>query len=80
MLTVCFDAVDPQRVARFWSELLSREVAAGPHGGVALPPAGTGFPTVRAKQATSGAQPWGGRWSGTRTRRPRSSPRPAVRR
>ena len=35
--------------------------------------------TVRRTSATSGARRWAGRWSGTRTRRPRSSRRAAAR-
>lgn len=35
--------------------------------------------TERRRSATSGARPCGGRWSGTRTRRPRSSRRTAAR-
>ena len=36
--------------------------------------------TARSRSGTSGARRWGGRWSGTRTRRPRSVRRAAVRR
>ena len=36
--------------------------------------------TVRRRSGTSGAKRWAGRWSGTRTRRPRSARRAVVRR
>ena len=36
--------------------------------------------TARRRSATSGARRWAGRWSGTRTRRPRSARRTAARR
>ena len=36
--------------------------------------------TARSRSGTSGARRWAGRWSGTRTRRPRSARRTAVRR
>ncbi|MFI6390616.1 VOC family protein [Nonomuraea sp. NPDC050547] len=42
---LCFDANDPLRLARFWGELLGREVAEDPRDGVVLlPGAGTEFP------------------------------------
>lgn len=41
---LCIDAVDPQRLARFWSGVLGWEVAAGQNGEIALLPADdTGF-------------------------------------
>jgi predicted enzyme related to lactoylglutathione lyase len=44
LLALCFDALDPAGVARFWSEILGWEIADDPHGGVTLLPADdTGF-------------------------------------
>ena len=38
---LCFDSADPARLARFWADLLDREPAGEPGGGVTLPrPAG----------------------------------------
>jgi catechol 2,3-dioxygenase-like lactoylglutathione lyase family enzyme len=44
LFTVCFDANQPLPLARFWSGILSWEIAEHPHGGVALLPSDdTGF-------------------------------------
>ncbi|NES31675.1 VOC family protein [Micromonospora terminaliae] len=55
LFAVSFDAIDPARLARFWSGLLGRELADDPEDGfVLLPAEGTGFrirflPTQRPK-------------------------------
>jgi predicted enzyme related to lactoylglutathione lyase len=44
LIAVCFDARQPLRLARFWSEILGWEMAGDPHLGVALLPSDdTGF-------------------------------------
>lgn len=44
LFAVCFDAIRPQRLARFWSTLLGWEPVGDPHDGVALLPRDdTGF-------------------------------------
>ncbi len=44
LVALCFDAIDPPRLARFWSGLLDWEIADDPLGGICLPPSDdTGF-------------------------------------
>ena len=44
LATLCIDANDPERLARFWAGVLGWEMADGPQDGVALLPGdGTGF-------------------------------------
>ena len=44
LFAVCFDAIQPLRLARFWSGILDWQVADDPHDGVALVPSDdTGF-------------------------------------
>jgi len=61
LFAICFDANQPSRLARFWSELLGRALVDDPHDGVAvLPDDDTGFrirflPTTRRKTAQNRA-------------------------
>jgi predicted enzyme related to lactoylglutathione lyase len=55
MLALCFDALDPARLARFWADVLSREVADGPGDGSTLVPGddtGFGFLFLRAQETS----------------------------
>jgi predicted enzyme related to lactoylglutathione lyase len=55
ILALCFDALDPPRLARFWADVLSWEVADRPGNGIVLLPGddtGFGFLFLRAQETS----------------------------